>query len=666
MKARLFFLLFVTAFLSVYCLAQEKVVPEPVLEGFRQQMKQIDTLKANYTVISIAGQSRRKLQNKVSYVKSGDKYSMSEFVFENDEQIGEKRTVYDGINVKQYDYNEKENINYGSLHNKNMHDVLITSNDIRRLVAGFGYIKKQYDENIINQVFKNMGTESVDGHDCKKIVIISPYLPGQKAHTYLWIEVQDEKYYLLKEACLIEDDSNQLLYQRKYVFDYSDAYPLPREIHYERFEIDSDGNRKPSYELNATIENFEINVPVEDSEFVYLFPEGTIVDTTSVSIDPEEIEDPNWTGTTKPNKNVIEANQPVLEEIKEFHYDVDSGVIFLPVHIHGKEYSFLLDTGSSNTIFDSSIKDLLGEPKRITRGSTPANPTIMQLFESPEVQVGPYKLPKGSEVICLDLSTPSMAIGKQVDGVLGMDFLKQHVIQIDFDENIISFLGQNEADFPGYEQQLDISYNSKGLPQLKGRLLDDIETKFIIDSGYNSTGGLDSEIFDKLIKSENIKTSESISVTAGGIQKSREARINQLFIGSYEYKDLIFTEENTGILGISFLARHAVILDFPNKKIYLKKGSQFNKKDELDMTGLALLRNSSGLGVHTVFQSSPAEKAGIKTGDIIVRIEGKDVDEYSYKQLKKLFHSGDGNELKMTIKRESELKEITIVLEREI
>lgn len=666
MRIRLFLLSLVISVSSVYCFAQEKAVPEPVLEGLRQQMKQIDTLKAEYTVNGILGQSQKQIKTEVSYIKKGDKYSMSEYAYEGDKQIGETKTVYDGISIKELNINKKENRNYGLLHNKNMHDVLITRNDIRSLVAGFVFIRRQYEENIINLVFQNLGIESVDGRDCVKIVMISPYLRGQKAYDYLWIEVQDNKYYILKEVCLIEDNPNQLLYQRKYIYEYSDASPFPKNIYYERFEIDDKGNRKPYYKLDVVVKDFKENISVADSEFVYLFPEGTIVDTTSVSIDPEEITDPNWSDTVKPIKNVIDANQPALEDIKEFHYEGDSGVIFLPVHIHGKEYSFLMDTGASRTIFDSSLKDILGEPRRIIRAGTPANPIITQTFESPEVQVGPYKLLQGSEVTCLDLSTASMAIGKQIDGVLGMDFLNQHVIQIDFDENIITFLRQNETDFSIYEQQLDIFYNSLGLPQLKGRILGDIETTFVIDSGYKATGVLDSEIFDKMIKSENVKTIETIAATASGIQKSREARINQLFIGSYEYKSLIFSEGNMVILGNEFLDRHEVIMDFPNKKMYLRKGKQFDKKDEAGMSGLALLRISTRLTVHSIFQSSPAEKAGIKTGDIIMQVEGKDEDEYSLKQLKQLFRSGDGNKVKLTIERDGELKEITIVLEREI
>jgi len=154
--------------------------------------------------------------------------------------------------------------------------------------------------------------------------------------------------------------------------------------------------------------------------------------------------------------------------------------------------------------------------------------------------------------------------------------------------------------------------------------------------------------------------------TASGIQKSHEIRLDSLAIGSFEYNDLIFDEGSFSNLGLEFLDRHLVIMDFPNQKIFLKKGKQFNRNDESGMSGLALLRISNQLTVHSVYQSSPAEKAGIKAGDIIVQIDSSQADSYNMKELRQLLRSGDGREIKLQIERDGELKEITIVLEREI
>jgi outer membrane lipoprotein-sorting protein/predicted aspartyl protease len=665
MRIRLFLLPLVITVSSVYCFAQEKAVPEPVLEGLRQQMKQIDTLKAEYTVNGILGQSQKQIKTEVSYIKKGDKYSMSEYAYEGDEQIGETKTVYDGISIKELYFNKKENRNLGTIHSKDMYDVLITSSDIRSLVAGFVFIRKQYEENIINQVFKNMGTESIDGHDCVKIVMISPYLRGQKAYDYLWIEVQNEKYYFLKEVCLIEDDPNQLLYQRKYVFDYSEAYPFPKKIYYERFEIDDKGNRKPYYKLDVAIENFEINAPVAESEFVYSFPEGTLVNGMTASVNPKTITDPNWPNIKTP-KNVAELNQPALDNRTKYPIEGGCGAILIPVHIHGKEYSFVLDTGASITILDTSFRDFLGKPKSMQRVQTAGNPMVTQIFESPLIQIGPFVLPQGSEIGCVDLSMFKMVDGREISGTLGMDFLRNHAIMIDFDKNLISFVGKDEIKSSDFEQELEITFNTQGLPQIQGQIGGQIDVDFAIDSGNISAGSLNKTILDKLIEEQHVKTLKSVMITASGSQETREIRVDSLTISNLEYRNLIFGESNYDNLGLEFLDRHTVIMDFPNKKMYLKKGEQFNRKDESGMSGFSLILNSGILTVYSTYKLSPAEKAGIKAGDKIVQIEGKDANNYNMKQLKQLFRSGDRRKINLQIERDGELKEIVITLKREI
>ena len=664
MRARFFLLSLIITVSSSYCYAQEKVVIEPVLESLRQQMKQLDTLKADYTVNTITYPSNNEIRYEVSYIKSGDKYNLSEYAYQDNEQVWERRYVYDGIDVKYFELVKEINIKVGSIFPKSFNSIGIDNNIYQ--LAGFGIISSNYEKNIDHGVYKNIGKEIIDGHECVKILTIMPYKPQKDAYHYHYIEKRDNKYFLIKNICLIEDDPDQLLFQKQYDFDYSYAYPLPRKINYERFEIDDNGIRTPEYKTNVIIKDYEVNVPVSDSEFVYFFPEGTMVNTTSASINPETLVDPNRESEVVQLQRVTEANQPSIDNGTEFPIGGGCGAIFIPVYINGQEYLFLLDTGATKTMFDSSVKDLLGKPKRTIEVQTAGNPMIMQMFESPLIQIGPFNLPQGSEIGCVDLSMFKMIDGRQISGVLGMDFLKNHAIKIDFDKDIISFIGNDEIKSFDFEQAYEIILNSKGLPQIRGQIggLKDID--FSIDTGNISTGLLDNEIFEKLIGQKDMKLSETLVATASGVQKLRSMRVEKFSIGTFRYNDLIFDESSESNIGLEFLNRHTVIMDFPNKKLYLKKGEQFDRKDESGMSGFSLILNSGILTVYSIYESSPAEKAGVMVGDIIVQIEGKKADSYNMKQLKQLFRSGDGKQIKLTIQRDGELKEITITLKREI
>jgi C-terminal processing protease CtpA/Prc len=119
-------------------------------------------------------------------------------------------------------------------------------------------------------------------------------------------------------------------------------------------------------------------------------------------------------------------------------------------------------------------------------------------------------------------------------------------------------------------------------------------------------------------------------------------------------------------LGLSFLSRHIVTLDFPNNRIYLKKGKGFKKDDETDMSGLHLLRISNQTVVYSVDEGSPAQKAGIRANDIILKVGDKDANTYDILELRRLLRSGVKHKILMTIKQNDDVKDVSFLLKKKI
>ena len=162
------------------------------------------------------------------------------------------------------------------------------------------------------------------------------------------------------------------------------------------------------------------------------------------------------------------------------------------------------------------------------------------------------------------------------------------------------------------------------------------------------------------------KTSEKLAQTAGGLIREISFRTDDLSIGSSQYKGLILNVSDSSCLGLGFLSRHIVTFDFPNNKIYFKKGKDFKKADEEDMSGLHLLRVSERIIVHSVDKNSPAEKAGIRANDVILRVGDKDANMYDMRELRRFLKSGDKKEITMKIKRGTDVKEVSFLLEKNI
>lgn len=352
--------------------------------------------------------------------------------------------------------------------------------------------------------------------------------------------------------------------------------------------------------------------------------------------------------------------------LAEFKITKNGGPILLPVTFNGKEHLFVLDTGSSHTAYDKSLRHELGKVKRIENALTFGSPIKTEVYDAPDAFLGPLNLKNSNEIFCLDLKMLSLIDGKTISGIIGMNFLKRHIIQIDFDQGTLSFLQPVEDQHPDWGIELLLKFDTPGWPYITGEILESINTNFVIDTGSNSTGALGSDIFEKNISEKKPKTSKTLFATASGVIQNRECRIDSFSIGSFEYKELIFSEANWSCLGLLFLSRHTVTFDFPGSRIYLKKGKDFKKMDETDMSGLHLLRIANQTVIYSVDENSPAQKAGIVPKDIILKINEKDAGKYDMWELRRLLMSEDKKKITMTIKQGENVKDVAFQLEKKI
>ncbi len=349
-------------------------------------------------------------------------------------------------------------------------------------------------------------------------------------------------------------------------------------------------------------------------------------------------------------------------ELAKFQITKHGNQIILPVRFKDNEYWFLLDTGSSFTIFDSSFKYDLGEVIGKVTTNTPRNTITTDVYKAPEAFLGEINLKSCDAVLCVDLEQTGFGEGKKIKGIIGMNFLRKYMVQIDFDFDMLYIYQSVQGEQLRWGQQCDLTFPKGGLPHVKGVVFFDIPVEFLIDTGHSMTGSLEEKIFRQILSQKKAKTIEASFITLGGTITEREARINDLSIADFHYKDLIFSELDSSILGLEFLGRHGVIFDFPNKKFYLDVGRDFRKRDERDMSGLRLAKSYENTIVHSVEVDSPAQKAGIKAGDAIISIGTKLSNQYDIWILRRDLMNMDGSKLNITFERGGKKKEVPIIL----
>ena len=102
---------------------------------------------------------------------------------------------------------------------------------------------------------------------------------------------------------------------------------------------------------------------------------------------------------------------------------------------------------------------------------------------------------------------------------------------------------------------------------------------------------------------------------------------------------------------------------------YMNKETAEDFNEDVDGTyqgiGAELRFNSDNLPIISkVFESSPAEKAGLKENDIILKVNGEDVTKKSLSEIASLVKGDKGTTVTMTVKRNN--TEIDILLTREV
>jgi hypothetical protein len=267
-----------------------------------------------------------------------------------------------------------------------------------------------------------------------------------------------------------------------------------------------------------------------------------------------------------------ETSAPVAFQIV---YGEPPSVISVPVTFHGRDYAFIIDTGSSLTVYDSFFKPHLGELVDTNTANMGAGKASLPLYHAPKARVGHLSLQSVTPVGCTDLSVVREAVrqvsGQEIYGIIGMDFLRNHVLRIDFEKKTLCFSSPGSGTGEDLGQRFDIDLHSEGVPTILAKLSKDIEVPFLLDTGDASTGDLEAELFERLRAEGAVEiTGSARCATGSGYRETWEGRLNRLALGPYRHDGLRLYKSHWNGLGLGYLARYSVTFDFPNSAVYLK------------------------------------------------------------------------------------------------
>lgn len=346
-------------------------------------------------------------------------------------------------------------------------------------------------------------------------------------------------------------------------------------------------------------------------------------------------------------------------------------MIFLPVRVNGsKPLSFGLDTGAYLSVINTPVAEQLGLKIGGRAVGFGAGGQV------PSLQLSDVNLDiNGATLQDLDLSAMALgsienSLGRPMDGILGAEFFKRYVVELDYEKNEMTLYEPADFVYSGSGESLPLTFYHNH-PYVRARVslpgIKPVEGEFVIDAGSNFPVIL----LPSFIERNNLRESLPPTITTfgrgvGGEVRMPIGRSNSLELGRLKLERLVtafpsngwFGEQGkAGNIGSAVLRRFRVIFDYPRARMILEPNKYFSDAFEHDMSGLSLVSESPAfrvVRVNRVLAQSPAEEAGIKQGDEILSVDGRAAEQFKLVTLREMLRQ-PGKIFSLKVKRGAEI-----------
>jgi len=330
------------------------------------------------------------------------------------------------------------------------------------------------------------------------------------------------------------------------------------------------------------------------------------------------------------------------------------------VKINGsRPLSFVFDTGDKVGIVDSEVAKELGLKLegQVHIGGAGAD-TLPGSYVK-EATWSLLCLEGFSQPVSLTLPLGRMAsrFGHDFDGIIGSDFIRQYVVEVDYQNRVLRLHDKDKFTYAGAGDSVPIQLNSMGYPLLDGEVTptsgESIKGKFVLDLGSSGSLALMSPIVTQHnLLGNGLKTIKAIGVGgAGGQSNGQIGRVRSLQIGKFTIANplTLFSEDKAGAMATSQLVgnigqliagKFKVFLDYNHTRIILEPNSTFAQPMDRVTAGLVLTtegKDYATVRVSDVLENSPAAEAGIQKNDIVLSVDGKPAAEIRAMKIAEMF-----------------------------
>ena len=307
-------------------------------------------------------------------------------------------------------------------------------------------------------------------------------------------------------------------------------------------------------------------------------------------------------------------------------------------------YRFLIDTGSSVTLMTPALV------RRYGGGDVPSAQTPRVRVTSAEGVV--TELPRASlrrlelgdarfddvEVLMYDCADLSAHLGVRIDGVLGFPLFRDALLTLDYPgSRVVLHPAEKAPLLPGTIIGFD---DSRKTPIISVRL-GDRSLLALIDSGSDALFSL-----NPIGVAPQFAFGPTVGATIGTLSGDRTQMIGRLgetlAIGDQAFhQPIIEITDELSAVGGGMLKYFSVTFDQLHDRVtFFRDSREPIETPPRRSAGLSFTKTPAYWRVAGVVPKSPAESAGVQTGDLVTRINGESVAKWDLRRYELLVAAG--------------------------
>ena len=363
--------------------------------------------------------------------------------------------------------------------------------------------------------------------------------------------------------------------------------------------------------------------------------------------------------------------------IAEIPFVIGEDAIIVAATVNGKSLKFMYDTGFGGA-FVLGPHVYVGEPsgKMILRDFV--GEFEVDTIDVSSLRLGSFEIEVGEmELVQMPTGNYTQAYGTHVDGIMGLEVLKNFVTEINF-ENEKFVIHPDSMDINTRKPDGEKTFLLKMLP--KG--MNSIELVAKVSNGKRMILALDTgnafyavthrDVLERVGLWPEKKKPKFMSTAyvASGPVDTWSLMISDLEVYGVPVPRSVWSiidlpsssASHDGTIGFGFLKHFNIIIDMGRRRVWLENFTGRVTDDFPAHIGLVSIysRRDQRMVIVNVTPDGPAFKAGIKTGDHLLAIDDENLLKSTYRHVNSVLTGSEGTEVRLAVSRKGRLTRYTI------